>query len=193
MTLNEGVFSVWKGHRPLQRRPDLLQCGVLADQVDDVGGRPDLGDLLVRYPHAPTVPRRCRRPDGPTYVLSMAVTIYGVCALTFMMGMYALEGRGRAFILAFALGCALSSSYGFLSGAWPFGVVEAIWTLIALRRYVVAGRPARAAPSARAWATPLGSFGAPLGSRAGLAPGAARTACAAARRATGTRKGEQLT
>ncbi len=71
----------------------------------------------------------------------MAVTIYGVCALTFMMGMYALEGRGRRFVLAFALGCALSSSYGFLSGAWPFGVVEAVWTVIALRRYVVAGRP----------------------------------------------------
>jgi hypothetical protein len=70
----------------------------------------------------------------------MAVTVYGVCALTFMMGMYALEGRGRRFVLAFALGCALSSSYGFLSGAWPFGVVEAIWTVIALRRYVVAGR-----------------------------------------------------
>ena len=70
----------------------------------------------------------------------MAVTIYGVCALTFMMGMYALEARGRVFVLAFALGCALSSSYGFLSGAWPFGVVEAIWTLIALRRYLVAGR-----------------------------------------------------
>jgi hypothetical protein len=71
----------------------------------------------------------------------MAVTTDGVCALTFMMGMYALEGRGRIFVLAFALGCALSSTYGFLSGAWPFGVVEAIWTLFALRRYLVAGRP----------------------------------------------------
>jgi hypothetical protein len=49
--------------------------------------------------------------------------------------MYAFEGRGRGFVLAFALGCALSSSYGFLSGAWPFGVVEAVWTVIALRRY----------------------------------------------------------
>jgi hypothetical protein len=80
----------------------------------------------------------------------MAVTIYGVCALTFMMGMYALEGRGRMFVLAFALGCALSSSYGFVSGAWPFGVVEGIWTLIALRRYLVAGAtsspPGRPAP-----------------------------------------------
>ena len=66
----------------------------------------------------------------------MAVTIYGVCALTFMMGMYALESRGRRFVLAFALGCVLSSVYGFLSGAWPFGVVELIWSGIALRRYL---------------------------------------------------------
>ncbi len=66
----------------------------------------------------------------------MVVTVYGVCALTFMMSMYALEARGRIFVLAFAAGCALSSSYGFLSGAWPFGVVEAIWTVIALRRYL---------------------------------------------------------
>lgn len=52
-----------------------------------------------------------------------------------MMAMYALERRGRGFILAFAVGCALSSVYGFASGAWPFGVVEAIWCLIALRRF----------------------------------------------------------
>jgi hypothetical protein len=65
----------------------------------------------------------------------VTVTIYGVCALTFMMAMYALESRSRHFIAAFAVGCALSSSYGVLSGAWPFGVVEGIWTLIAFRRY----------------------------------------------------------
>lgn len=63
------------------------------------------------------------------------LTAYGVAALSFMMLMYALESRGRAFILAFAAGCAMSSAYGFLSGAWPFGIVEAIWTLIALRRW----------------------------------------------------------
>jgi hypothetical protein len=66
----------------------------------------------------------------------MAVTIYGVCAVTFMMVMYALENRGRRFILLFAFGCVLSSIYGFLSGAWPFGVVELIWSTIAVRRYV---------------------------------------------------------
>ena len=72
----------------------------------------------------------------------MAVTIYGVCAVTFMMVMYALESRARAFVLAFAVGCVLSSVYGFWSGAWPFGVVELVWSAIALRRY----RDALAAP-----------------------------------------------
>jgi hypothetical protein len=64
----------------------------------------------------------------------VAVTIYGVCALTFMMAMYALERRGRIFVLAFALGCVLSSVYGFLSGAWPFGVVELVWAGVAIHR-----------------------------------------------------------
>jgi hypothetical protein len=65
----------------------------------------------------------------------MTLTIFGVVVLTFMMLMYALERRGPRFILAFALGCGLSSTYGFLSGAWPFGCVEAIWTVIAIHRY----------------------------------------------------------
>ncbi len=63
------------------------------------------------------------------------ITIYGVVVLVLMMSAYALEHRGRRFVLAFAAGCALSSSYGFLSGAWPFGAVEAIWCVVALRRY----------------------------------------------------------
>lgn len=63
------------------------------------------------------------------------LTVYGIIALSFMMAMYALEKRGRIFVLAFAAGSALSSSYGFLSHAWPFGVVEAVWTLVALRRW----------------------------------------------------------
>lgn len=66
---------------------------------------------------------------------SIAITIYGVGALSFMMTMYALERRHRRFVLAFAVGCLLSSAYGFLSGAWPFGVIEAIWSGIALGRY----------------------------------------------------------
>jgi hypothetical protein len=68
-------------------------------------------------------------------VPTWAITVYGVCAVSFMMVMYALERRGRRFILLFAVGCLLSSAYGFLSGAWPFGVVEALWSVIALRRF----------------------------------------------------------
>jgi hypothetical protein len=68
----------------------------------------------------------------------MAVTVYGVCAVSFMMVMYALEGRGRRFVLGFALGCVLSSAYGFLSGAWPFGIVELVWSGVAIRRYAEA-------------------------------------------------------
>jgi hypothetical protein len=64
------------------------------------------------------------------------ITLFGVVVITFMMIMYALERRGRSFVAAFSVGCVLSSVYGFLSGAWPFGVVEAIWSLIALRRFV---------------------------------------------------------
>jgi hypothetical protein len=64
------------------------------------------------------------------------LTVFGASALAFMMLMYALERRHRLFVLAFAVGCALSSAYGFLAGTWPFGVVELLWVVIALRRYV---------------------------------------------------------
>jgi hypothetical protein len=64
------------------------------------------------------------------------ITLFGVCALSFMMVMYALERRHPSFIAAFALGCLLSSAYGFLAGAWPFGAVEAIWALVAGRRFL---------------------------------------------------------
>lgn len=62
--------------------------------------------------------------------------VFGACAVTFMMVMYALEGRGRRFVLAFAVGCGLSSTYGFLAGTWPFGIVEGIWSVVAVKRYL---------------------------------------------------------
>jgi hypothetical protein len=63
------------------------------------------------------------------------LTIFGASAVSFMMLMYAFERRHSGFILAFAFGCAMSSAYGFLAGTWPFGVVEAIWAVIALERW----------------------------------------------------------
>jgi hypothetical protein len=53
-----------------------------------------------------------------------------------MMVCYALESHSRWFILAFAGSCVLASAYGFLQGAWPFGVVEGVWSLVALRRWL---------------------------------------------------------
>ena len=64
-----------------------------------------------------------------------ALTWFGLFAVTAMLLCYALEERSPWFILAFAAACALRSVYGFLQGAWPFGVVEAIWAGVALRRW----------------------------------------------------------
>jgi hypothetical protein len=68
------------------------------------------------------------------------LTAFGLFAVTAMLVCYALEDRSRWFILAFAAACALGSVYGFLQGAWPFGAVEAIWSLVALRRWSGTGR-----------------------------------------------------
>ena len=65
----------------------------------------------------------------------MPLTLFGLFAVTAMLAFYAVEHRSPWFILAFAGACLLASLYGFLSGAWPFGVVEAIWALVALRRW----------------------------------------------------------
>ena len=65
-----------------------------------------------------------------------ALTLFGLVAVSAMLVFYALEPRGPIHILGFAGACALGSVYGFLQGAWPFGVVEAIWSVVALRRYL---------------------------------------------------------
>jgi hypothetical protein len=75
------------------------------------------------------------------------LTTFGVVTLTLMLIFYALEDNGPVFTLAFALSCVASSTYGFLQGAWPFGVVEAIWTVVALRRWRVRLRSSRALTS----------------------------------------------
>jgi hypothetical protein len=63
------------------------------------------------------------------------LTAFGLFAVTAMLVTYALEGRSYWFILAFAFACALGSIYGFLQGAWPFGLVEAVWAGVAVRRW----------------------------------------------------------
>jgi hypothetical protein len=64
-----------------------------------------------------------------------ALTTFGLFAVSAMLVTYALEERSRWYTLAFAASCLLGSAYGFLQGAWPFGVLEAIWSLVALRKW----------------------------------------------------------
>ena len=64
-----------------------------------------------------------------------ALTLFGLFAVTAMLVTYALESRSHWFILGFAAACVLGSLYGFLQGAWPFGLVEAIWAIVAMRRW----------------------------------------------------------
>jgi hypothetical protein len=68
------------------------------------------------------------------------LTLFGLVAVTAMLVSYALEKRSHWFVLAFAGSCVLASAYGFLQGAWPFGLVEAIWSVIAFRRWWVGKR-----------------------------------------------------
>ena len=69
------------------------------------------------------------------------LTLFGLAAVSLMLVACALEARGPGFTLIFAAACALGSTYGFLQGAWPFGLVEAVWSVVALTKW--RGRVAR--------------------------------------------------
>jgi len=63
------------------------------------------------------------------------LSAFGLTSVTAMLVFYALEDRSPWYILAFAAACVLASIYGFMQGAWPFGIVEALWALIAIQRW----------------------------------------------------------
>jgi hypothetical protein len=93
--------------------------------------------VLTILPRRPVTARdTTSRKAGSRDVGQMdGLTTFGLFAVTAMLVTYALEQRSAWFILAFAGACALGSLYGFLQGAWPFGLVEAIWALVAVRRW----------------------------------------------------------
>jgi hypothetical protein len=68
------------------------------------------------------------------------LTLFGLVAVTAMLVFHVLEPRSAWFVLAFAGACAAGSAYGFLQGAWPFGLVEAVWALIAARQWLLLAR-----------------------------------------------------
>lgn len=82
------------------------------------------------------------------------LTIFGLFAVTGMLVCYAFEKRNPWFVFAFAVSCALASAYGFLQGAWPFGIVEAVWSVVAMRRWWSARRAATAVGAKPHFLTP---------------------------------------
>lgn len=66
------------------------------------------------------------------------LTLFGLVAVTLMLAFYALESRSRHYVLAFAGACLMGSAYGFMQGAWPFGAVEALWAVVAARKWWIA-------------------------------------------------------
>jgi hypothetical protein len=78
-----------------------------------------------------------------------ALSVFGLISVTGMLICYAFEARSHWFVLGFATACMLGSVYGFLQGAWPFGIVEAVWGVIALRRWHVRRRAILTAPESR--------------------------------------------
>ena len=69
------------------------------------------------------------------------LSLFGLVAVSAMLVCYAFENRSPWFILGFAFSCAMGSVYGFLQGAWPFGFVESVWTVVAFRRWWMAPKP----------------------------------------------------
>lgn len=63
------------------------------------------------------------------------LTIFGLISVSVMLAFYAYEDASHWNILGFAIACLAASAYGFMQGAWPFGIVEAIWSLVALKRW----------------------------------------------------------
>ncbi|MBV8846476.1 MAG: hypothetical protein JO307_27030 [Bryobacterales bacterium] len=64
-----------------------------------------------------------------------SLTLFGLAAVVAMLLSYALDEHSHWFTLAFGIAYVMASVYGFLQGAWPFGVVEAIWSVVAARRW----------------------------------------------------------
>ena len=137
------------------------KASAFAKSSREAGVRRSVGSVMSALPDLPARERSCgriarrelarRTSNGPLRTQNPtgldaisghgrpspmdALTLLGLFAVTAMLICYALEDRSPWFILAFAGACVLGSAYGFLQGAWPFGLVEAVWAVIAARRW----------------------------------------------------------
>ena len=64
------------------------------------------------------------------------LTLFGSVAVGAMMLSYGLEARSKWYVPTFALASAATSLYSGLVEAYPITVIEAVWSLVALRRFI---------------------------------------------------------
>jgi hypothetical protein len=117
------VFLARHGQVPLTANPKMCVLLLRRSASARRGAQKDKGERLDLT--------RLGAIDSPMD----ALTLFGLASVTAMLTTYALEDRSPWFVLAFAVACALGSVYGFMQGAWPFGIVEAVWSVIAVRRW----------------------------------------------------------
>ena len=65
------------------------------------------------------------------------LTVFGSIVVAIMMASYWLEPRSRWYVMVFALASAGTAVYSALSEVYPITVIEAIWAVVALQRFVV--------------------------------------------------------
>jgi hypothetical protein len=100
-----------------------------------------VGALPTGVPGGPSASRGPGAAPSTLIHFMSTLTVFGLFAVTAMLVFYALEERNPLFILCFAAACVLGSIYGFLQGAWPFGLVEAVWAAVAARRWWLKRNP----------------------------------------------------
>ena len=68
------------------------------------------------------------------------LTAFGSIAVGIMFASYWLEPRSRWFVLAFAVGSAMTAVYSGLAAVYPITVIEGLWAVVAVRRFTVRSR-----------------------------------------------------
>jgi len=64
-----------------------------------------------------------------------ALSLFGLAAVSASLLCYVMEARSPWWTLGFAAANLAAAIYGFLQGAWPFGLIELFWMAAAFVRW----------------------------------------------------------
>lgn len=68
------------------------------------------------------------------------VTVFGSIAVGIMLVAYMLEPRSKWYVLLFAFASAATSVYSGLVEVYPITGIEAVWSVVALQRFITRHR-----------------------------------------------------